>query len=172
MRADLKVFLAAIVVLITAVPAIAHHAFAAEYDADQPVTLKGKVTKFEWTNPHARFYIDVVDAKGVVTNWNLELASPNVLKRNGWSSKILQIGDTVTVEGSRAKDGSKMANAKAVPLANGQRVFSGLQVADGHTAYRAVSLENRANTDPHLFLIRREYPQLPPDLHECEQASR
>src|SRR5262245_23215109 len=88
--------------IIAAVPAIAHHAFAAEYDANQPVTLKGKVTKFEWTNPHARFYIDVVDEKGSVTNWNLELASPNVLKRNGWSSKLLQIGELVTVEGSRA----------------------------------------------------------------------
>jgi len=134
MRRSLGIFLAAALLLTAAAPAIAHHAFAAEYDADQPVTLKGKVTKFEWTNPHARFYIDVVDAKGVVTNWNLELASPNVLKRNGWSSKILQIGDTVTVEGSRAKDGSKMANAKAVTLANGQRVFSGLQGADAPNA--------------------------------------
>ena len=134
MKTSFAIFVAAVMLLITAVPAIAHHAFAAEYDADQPVTLKGKVTKFEWTNPHARFYIDVVDAKGVVTNWNLELASPNVLKRNGWSSKILQIGDTVTVEGSRAKDGSKMANAKAVTLANGQRVFSGLQGADAPNA--------------------------------------
>ena len=134
MRRSLGIFLAAALLLTAAAPAIAHHAFAAEYDADQPVTLKGKVTKFEWTNPHARFYIDVVDAKGVVTNWNLELASPNVLKRNGWSSKILQIGDTVTVEGSRAKNGSKMANAKAVTLANGQRVFSGLQGADAPNA--------------------------------------
>lgn len=130
MRAKLAIFFAALGLLIAAVPAIAHHAFAAEYDADQPVKLKGKVTKFEWTNPHARFYIDVTDEKGNVTNWNLELASPNVLKRNGWSSKILQIGDTVTVEGSRAKDGSKMANAKVVTLANGQRVFSGLQGED------------------------------------------
>jgi len=134
MRRSLGIFLAAALLLTAAAPAIAHHAFAAEYDADQPVTLKGKVTKFEWTNPHARFYIDVVDAKGVATNWNLELASPNVLKRNGWSSKILQIGDTVTVEGSRAKNGSKMANAKAVTLANGQRVFSGLQGADAPNA--------------------------------------
>ena len=102
MRRSLGIFLAAALLLTAAAPAIAHHAFAAEYDADQPVTLKGKVTKFEWTNPHARFYIDVVDAKGVATNWNLELASPNVLKRNGWSSKILQIGDTVTVEIGRA----------------------------------------------------------------------
>jgi hypothetical protein len=133
-KTSFGIFVAAVMLLITVVPAIAHHAFAAEYDADQPVTLKGKVTKFEWTNPHARFYIDVADAKGVVTNWNLELASPNVLKRNGWSSKILQIGDTVTVEGSRAKDGSKMANARVVTLANGQRVFSGLQGADAPNA--------------------------------------
>src|SRR5437762_5091242 len=102
MRADLKVFLAAIVVLIVAVPAIAHHAFAAEYDADQPVTLKGKVTKFEWTNPHARFYIDVADAKGTVITWNLELACPNVLKRNGCTTKSIQLGDLVNVEGSKA----------------------------------------------------------------------
>ncbi|PYS11988.1 MAG: hypothetical protein DMG17_21580, partial [Acidobacteria bacterium] len=121
---------AAIVLLAIAVPAIAHHAFAAEYDADQPVKLKGKVTRFEWTNPHARFYIDVVDEKGVVSNWNLELASPNVLRRNGWTSKILQIGEEITVEGSRARDGSKMANARVVTLANGQRVFSGLQGED------------------------------------------
>src|SRR5712691_79581 len=119
MRPKVAILFAAVSLLALSLPAIAHHAFAAEYDADQPVKLKGKVTKFEWTNPHARFYVDVVDEKGNVTNWNLELASPNVLKRNGWSSKILQIGELVTVEGSRAKDGSKMANAKAVILANG-----------------------------------------------------
>jgi hypothetical protein len=127
MRPKLAILLAAISLLAAAGPAIAHHAFAAEYDAAQPVKLKGKVTKFEWMNPHARFYIDVIDEKGNVTNWNLELASPNALKRNGWSSKILQVGDQVTVEGSRAKDGSKMANATVVTLANGQRVFSGLR---------------------------------------------
>jgi len=130
MKSKIAILFAAIVLLAIAVPAIAHHAFAAEYDADQPVKLKGKVTKFEWTNPHARFYIDVVDEKGVVTNWNLELASPNVLRRNGWTSKILEIGQEITVEGSRARDGSKMANARVVTLANGQRVFSGLQGED------------------------------------------
>jgi hypothetical protein len=129
MRVKFGILLAAIAILAASLPAIAHHAFAAEYDADQPVTLKGKVTKFEWTNPHARFYIDV-DEKGTVTTWNLELASPNVLKRNGWSIKSIQVGDLVSVEGSRAKDGSKMANAKVVTLANGQRVFSGLQGED------------------------------------------
>ena len=130
MKNKVAILVAAIVLLAITVPAIAHHAFAAEYDADQPVKLKGKVTKFEWTNPHARFYIDVVDEKGAVTNWNLELASPNVLRRNGWTSKILQIGEEITVEGSRARDGSKMANARVVTLANGQRVFSGLQGED------------------------------------------
>ncbi len=130
MKNKVAMLFAAIVLLAIAVPAVAHHAFAAEYDADQPVKLKGKVTRFEWTNPHARFYIDVVDEKGVVSNWNLELASPNVLRRNGWTSKILQIGEEITVEGSRARDGSKMANARVVTLANGQRVFSGLQGED------------------------------------------
>ena len=125
MRAKLGIFFAGVSLLIAAVPAIAHHAFASEYDSNKPVTLKGKVTKFEWTNPHARFYVDVVDAKGIVTNWNLELASPNVLKRNGWSSKVLNIGDVVTVEGSAAKDGAKMANAKLVTLPDGRKIFSG-----------------------------------------------
>jgi len=125
MRAKLSVLFAGISFLIAVAPAIAHHAFAAEYDANKPVTLKGKVTKFEWTNPHARFYVDVVDENGKVTNWNCELASPNVLKRNGWSSKLLNVGDVITVEGSAAKDGAKMANAKTVTLANGQKVFAG-----------------------------------------------
>jgi len=101
---------------------LAHHSFGAEYDAKQPVTLKGTVTKFEWTNPHARFYIDVKDDSGNVTNWNLELASPNVLNRQGWTRHSLNIGDVITVEGSRAKDGAHMANARSVILADGKKV--------------------------------------------------
>src|SRR6187399_927174 len=88
----------------------AHHSFAAQYDASKPVTLKGVVTKVEWTNPHARFYVQVRDASGALTDWNLELASPNVLVRNGWTRKSLKVGDEVTVEASRAKDGTNMAN--------------------------------------------------------------
>jgi len=133
MRVRLGVFLAGLGLLLWAVPALAHHAFAAEYDANNPVTLKGVVTKFEWTNPHARFYVDVKDEKGNVTNWNLELASPNVLRRSGWSSKSLQVGDQVTVEGSMAKDGSKMANARTVTLANGKKVFAGSVGGDAPT---------------------------------------
>ena len=123
MRYRIGVF-AAVAALLATGPTIAHHSFAAEYDANKPVTLKGTVTKVEWTNPHARFYVDVKDERGQVTNWNLELASPNVLIRNGWTRKSLSVGDEVTVQGSAAKDGSKMANARAVTLADGKRVFN------------------------------------------------
>ncbi len=110
--------------LCFAVPVEAHHSFVAQYDADQPITLSGIVTKIEWMNPHTRFYIDVEDEGGNVVNWNLELASPNVLTRRGWTRNSLQVGDVVTVDASRAKDGSDMANAMAVILADGRRVFS------------------------------------------------
>jgi len=104
--------------------ALAHHSFATQYDASKPVTLHGHVTKVEWTNPHARFYVDVADADGNVVNWNLELASPNVLSRNGWTRRALEPGDEVTVEGSLARDGSNMANARTVTLPDGRRVFA------------------------------------------------
>ena len=110
---------------LAAAPVAAHHSFAAEYDAAKPVTLKGTVTRIEWTNPHARFYVDVKDPDGTVVNWNLELASPNVLVRQGWTRQSLKIGDEISVTGSMAKDGSKMANARNVTLASGKRVFAG-----------------------------------------------
>ena len=129
MKARVGVLLA--VVLVTASWNLgAHHSFAAQYDANKPVTLVGTVTKIEWTNPHARFYVDVKDDKGVVTNWNLELASPNVLRRNGWTRTSLNVGDEVTVEGSLAKNGSKMANARVVTLAGGRKVFAGSSGGD------------------------------------------
>ena len=125
MKARLIVVLAGAGLLISAVPMLAHHSFSAEYDADKPVELKGVVTKVEWMNPHARFYVDVKDEKGQVTNWNLELDSPNVLVRNGWKRTSLQVGDRVTVNGSMAKDGSTMANARDVVLPDGRKVFAG-----------------------------------------------
>ena len=125
MKAKAIALLAGAGLLIWTVPILAHHSFAAEYDADKPVVLKGVVTRIEWMNPHARFYVDVADDSGQVTNWNLELASPNVLVRNGWSRASLHVGDHVTVDGSLAKDGSKMANARNVLLADGRKVFAG-----------------------------------------------
>ena len=111
------VWLAAVAMLVAGRPALAHHSFAAEFDAEKPVALSGTVTKIEWTNPHAYFYIDVKDASGKVTNWGMEMGSPNGLMRQGWSRTSLKVGDQVSIEGSQAKDGSKVANARSVLLA-------------------------------------------------------
>jgi hypothetical protein len=108
----------------------AHHSFATQYDENAPVTLTGVVTEVEWTNPHARFYIDVQNSDGEIEHWNLELASPNVLRRNGWLRNSLTAGDTVTVEGSRARDGTMLANARTVELADGTQVFARPDVLD------------------------------------------
>jgi hypothetical protein len=130
MRISVAVLTGLVMLALTVSSVAAHHSFAAEYDANKPVTLKGTVSKVEWMNPHARFYVDVKDERGTVTNWNLELASPNVLVRNGWTRHSLKVGDEVTVEGSLAKDGSKMANARVVKLADGRRVFAGSSGGD------------------------------------------
>jgi Family of unknown function (DUF6152) len=117
-------FIALCCVFVT--PVIAHHAFSAEFDADKPVKLSGAVTKVEWENPHAWFYIDVKDATGKVENWGFEMGSPNILIRAGWGRNSLKIGDVVTVEASRAKNGANIANAKVVILdRTGQKLFAG-----------------------------------------------
>ncbi len=121
----------AVVLGLAAVPALAHHSFAAEYDAAKPITLTGTVTKVEWMNPHARFYIDVKDDAGKVTNWELELGSPNGLMRRGWTRNSMKPGDTVTVQGSLAKDGSSLANARTVKLTDGRNLFAGSATETG-----------------------------------------
>ena len=116
--------------VMAAMPMLAHHSFAAEYDRSKAVTLKGTVTKVEWMNPHARFYVDVKDDKGATTNWEFELGSPNGLMRSGWTRNSLKQGDVITVAGSLAKDGSHLANASSVTLDNGKKVLSGVSSAD------------------------------------------
>ena len=107
---------------MAAMPLAAHHSFAAEYDDTKPVTLKGIVTRFDWTNPHVYFYLDVTDASGKITNWALEFASPAELERSGWTRDSLKVGEVVSVEGSLARDGSKLAGGKSVVLANGKKL--------------------------------------------------
>jgi hypothetical protein len=120
----LYVLLAGVAMFVPAAPAFAHHSFAAEYDTNKPIKVTGTVTKMEWMNPHARFYVDVKDENGKVTNWNFELAAIPVLLKQGWTKNSLKVGDTVTVEGFQAKDASDTANARLVTLPDGRRVFS------------------------------------------------
>lgn len=124
------VFIVAAGMLVSALPMLAHHSFAAEYDAKKPVKVSGVVTKMEWMNPHARFYVDVKDENGKVTNWNFELGAIPTLLRQGWRKDSLKVGDQVTVEGSRNKDGSNTANARVVTLPDGRTVFGGSSGGD------------------------------------------
>jgi hypothetical protein len=123
--------LAVIGLLVATRPLVAHHSFAAEFDADKPITLKGIVTKVEWTNPHVWFYINVKDEKtGDVTNWGAEMGPPHGLQRRGWRQNTLQIGEEVTVSGSLAKNGTKRLNASKVTLtATGARPGETLDAA-------------------------------------------
>ena len=111
------------------VQTLAHHSFAAEFDEDKPVKLTGTVTKLEWTNPHIWFFIDVKNLDGTMTNWGLEMASPNNLLRAGWKRDSMKVGDVVAVEARQARDGSSNANAQTVTLSStGQRLFAGSPV--------------------------------------------
>jgi hypothetical protein len=118
---------AGIALLVSAMPVLAHHSFATQYDIAKPVEVKGAITKVEWTNPHARFYIDVRGEKGEIQNWNFEMASPNVLIRNGWKPNTLKIGDQVTVGGYMARTAPRMAIAGAITDATGRPLFASTQ---------------------------------------------
>jgi uncharacterized protein DUF6152 len=125
MRTKFAAFVALVGVIVGTGSVLAHHSFAAEFDAGKPLTLKGIVTKIEWQNPHTYFYLDVTATDGKVVNWGMEMGSPNGLMRQGWTRNTLKVGDAVTVEGSAAKDGTNVGNARVVVLdATGQRLFA------------------------------------------------
>jgi hypothetical protein len=125
MRMFIRTAAAALVAVVALVPLRAHHSFAAQYDRAKPITLKGTVTKVEWANPHIYFYMDVKTSDGKVEEWAIEGGAPNSLYRNGWRKDSLQAGNVVTVDGWLAKDGSKLANMRAVVLADGRQVLGG-----------------------------------------------
>jgi len=120
----------AVVGLLAAAPVWAHHAFAAEFDADKPVKMKGTVTKMEWINPHAWIRIDVKGDDGTVTPWMIEAAAPNSLLRRGWTKASLPPGTEILVEGYQAKDGSNRANGSVITFADGKKLFVGSSKGD------------------------------------------
>ncbi len=111
--------------VVAAVSTAAHHSFAAEFDANKKVTITGTVTRIEWMNPHARFYVDVKDETGKVANWDFELASPNGLMRRGWTRSSLKVGDVVTVVAYGAKNAPYVANASSITMSDGRKMFAG-----------------------------------------------
>ncbi len=121
---------AGVILLLLASSGTAHHAFSAQFDVEKPLKLIGTVTKVAWRNPHAWFYVDVEDDSDNVTNWGMELASPNLLMRKGWNRSSMKVGDVVTVEGFHARDGSNTGNARVVTLnATGKT----LSIGSGYT---------------------------------------
>jgi hypothetical protein len=130
MKKALIVLAAAGLALLAAAPARAHHAFAAEFDPDKPVKLKGTVTKMEWINPHAWIHIDVRDDDGKVTNWMIEAAAPNALLRRGWNKNSLPAGTEILIEGFQAKDQSNRANGSVITFTDGKKLFVGNPAGD------------------------------------------
>jgi len=109
--------------LVGALPVLAHHSFAAEFDASKPVTLTGTVTKIDWTNPHVWFFINVKDEKtGQITNWGAEMGPPHLLQGQGWTRTTMKLGDSVTVNGTLAKNGAPRLNARSVVNAEGKKL--------------------------------------------------
>ena len=125
MHAKVCMIVAVAGLLLAAMPAAAHHAFAAEFDSDKPVKVKGSVTKVEWVNPHAWIYVDVKGDDGKVVNWHFELGPPNALFRLGWKKDAIPEGTQVEISGYRAKNGENVGNGRSITLPDGRELFSG-----------------------------------------------
>lgn len=122
----MKIFIAmGVAALMSAVPLAAHHAFAAEFDVNQPVKVKGTITKVEWVNPHAWLYVDVKGDDGKVANWRFELGAPNAMIRLGWRKESVPAGLEVSITGFRAKSGDNVGNGRSIILPDGKELFSG-----------------------------------------------
>ena len=121
-KAKITVVLAAITLFLAALPLLAHHPFTAEFDPNKPLSLTGKVTSVDWTNPHTYFHVDVKDANGKVERWKFEGASPSALTHQGWKRSSVKKGDEITVKAYQARDGSKVASVRELMLANGKKL--------------------------------------------------
>ena len=126
----MKIAALALLLALTVRPALAHHAFAAEFDAKKPIKLRGTVTKMEWINPHAWIHVDVKKPDGTVEEWMIEAGTPNTLLRRGFTKDSLKAGTEVVVDGYQSKDGSLRANGRDITLPNGQTLFLGSSAPD------------------------------------------